>query len=135
MKSPMNEKNIPKPNERCYISAPIFGAEKRVRLANFRTGKWIAENNGWYPVAPPDIPPLSHQGPCPTGRRGAETNHNEGCHFRANIAILTKCDSILMMPGWISSWSCKFELEIAAVCGLQVWAAITDDMNWSAIQL
>lgn len=109
-------------NLRVYISAPIFGTPDR-GAALFAMGERIANNMGWYPTCPPDLPPHPHFGECPPGRRTEGEQHNEACHFRSDLRALLDCDAIIMMPGWIHSWGCKLELQIAGVCGLQCYAA------------
>lgn len=110
----MNSVDEPK----MYISAPIFGIAPEARRVSFERGAAIAITFCFEPVVPPELKIESHDGACPPGRRTTGAVHNEACHFKADLKALLDCEAILLMPGWMSSWGCKMELQIAGVCGI-----------------
>ena len=111
---------------RMYVSAPIFGHDALVRAARFERGRIIAEDAGFIAVIPPDLKPEGHIGPCPPGRRTEGSIHAEACWFKADIKALLNCAAILLMDGWVSSWGCKLELQIASLCGVGAYVPYLD---------
>jgi hypothetical protein len=104
-----------------YISAPIFGIAPEVRAESFALGAVYAGRFGYVAVCPPDLKPDPHDGPCPPGRRTEGSAHAEACHFKADIRGLLTCSAVLLMDGWISSWGCKLEMQLASLFGMQVF--------------
>lgn len=109
-----------------YVSAPIFGQSEIERADRFERGRAIAEYAGFIAVLPPELKPEQHAGDCPPGRRTKGSAHAEACWFKADISALLDCAAILLMDGWVSSWGCKLELQIAGVCGIKAYVPYLD---------
>lgn len=109
-----------------YVSAPIFGQSEAERADRFERGRVIAEHAGFTAVLPPELKPEDHEDECPPGRRTEGSDHAEACWFKADLKALLVCDAILLMDGWVSSWGCKLELQIAGVCGIDAYVPVLD---------
>lgn len=114
---------------RMYISSPIFGIAPEVRAESFARGAALANRFGFVAVCPPDLQPDPHTGPCPSGRHTEGSVHAEACHFKADIRGLLTCSAILLMDGWVSSWGCKLEMQLASLFGMQVFVPVIEDKD------
>lgn len=107
---------------RVYISGPISGLPiEGARLAFKMAADGLAAQ-GRVPVNPCDLAaPEGCRCPGATGQAGSGSGHEWSCYMRKDIAALTTCDAILMLPGWEKSHGARRELDVATTIGLDVW--------------
>jgi len=111
-----------------YVSAPIWGLSPSSVKESFERGRTLLQKSGYAAVLPIEVEPYQHEGECPEGRKAEGMEHTDVCHMRGDLLALLDCDGILMMAGWESSWGCRTELQVAAICGITV--KFEEDMVW-----
>lgn len=91
---------------RVYISGPISGYDYEERRRTF--ARWAAAlwETGFEPVNPME--------------NGVPEDAPGEAHMRADLKMLLKCDSIMMLRGWERSLGARVEHEVALSCGLHV---------------
>ena len=93
---------------RVYISGAIAHHDLAERKRAFREAAEMLEGKGFTPVNPFD--------------NGVPDDAHWRKHMRADIALLTACDYIYMLPGWEMSKGAKLEHDVATSCGIRVLA-------------
>jgi hypothetical protein len=117
--------------KRMYIGGPIFGLTPDDVAYRFAHGVALTRELRYKPVSAIDIEPVPHVGACPSGRRGT-SDHNEGCHLRADLLALLDCQAMLVLRGWQASWGTKLELSVATAAGLHIcFLGRAGDVTWA----
>ena len=97
-----------------YISGPVTSnpmcPDRETNKHAFRHAEHFI--NQMFPLAtvvnPLDVPPT-----CGAQECGEYDGHSWNCWLRGDLIAMLKCDTILMLPGWIYSEGAKLELNVA----------------------
>lgn len=105
---------------RVYISGPITGLPiEEARLA-FKCASDALAAQGYEPVNPCELPTSADCCPDATSNDGSGSGHSWSCYMRKDIAALTTCDAIFMLPGWQGSHGARREFDVANTLGLSI---------------
>ncbi len=94
---------------RVYISGPISSPDPEKQAANldeFHAAEAILIEYGWEVSNP--------------ARNGLPVSASWQEHMRADIRMLTECDTVAMLDGWEGSRGAQIEAKLAADLGLRV---------------
>lgn len=103
-----------------YIAGPYSGTTPRPVLSNVRLASaWagLMAKRGWVPV----VPHLWHY--MQEEARGFSYED----WIALGLALLRRCDAILMIPGWQESTGARGELALAQKLGLKTYFCGSDE--------
>lgn len=101
-----------------YISGPISSLEKLGEdwRQNFNSAEANLRRQGFREIHNPASIAVGVNAACSAlGRRAVYADY-----MKADLAILLKCKTILMLRGWEGSSGASLEYQIAAACGMDV---------------
>lgn len=105
---------------RVYVSGPITYATGPDRFGPI---KRRLEALGYKVLNPKDVA-ACETGDCPKLPHEVEKGwpHSWACYLKHDlVAMLSSCDTILMMDGWQDSHGARLELATAAATGMNIW--------------
>jgi len=97
--------------KRIYIAGPMTGYPDHNFPAFHEAAKRFREA-GWEVVNP-------------AKSFGGDRSLPRWRYMRRNIAALTQCDAIALLPGWQNSRGATLEYQVAIECGLAIYRAET----------
>lgn len=113
-----------------YLAGPITG-RPNLNRHNFAKAEAMLARHGEETINPLDIEPRTHEGGCPATYPAGQKGHDTACYLREDlIAMLTRADAVVFLPGWEQSRGAVTEHTVALATGIPCWY-IQDD--WSEI--
>ncbi len=108
---------------RVYIAGPMTGLPQ-LNFPAFNAAAALYRARGCFVINPAEM----NGGDAELAAVAAMTPEQYAEHYcevmRKDIAAVTKCDMIVMLPGWTVSKGATAELAVAQICGLAiVWPA------------
>lgn len=97
-----------------YISGPMSGVPDGNVEEFDRAEKWLI-GLGYHTVNPAHL------------RGDNVTRHAD--FLRADLKALLDCDQIFMLEGWQRSPGARAEMEVAAICGINIWFQNREQMG------
>lgn len=112
--------------KKLFISLPMRGRQEKDIQADIDFITELIEKNGSYEIMPSRLN-------LEIVRVQAETRNVKCVPLYAlscSLEILSRCDAILMCPGWEDARGCKIEKEAAEIYGLEVLdGALLDNLR------
>jgi len=97
-----------------YVAGPYRAATRAAISANIESARQVgirAARLGWYPVIP-------H---CNTAHMELDTDHDDAFWLAGTLELMTRCDAVVLVPGWETSAGTAGEIAKADQIGLTVF--------------